>query len=61
MWLVTTDQNEALMRWIMQEEVEVVVKVLPSNKSPCPNGITIEFLKACWHFLGSEIVDPVEE
>eukprot|EP00253_Pinus_taeda_P031697 PITA_31697 len=46
------------MRSVSYEEV---VKEMPSNKYPGPNGFTLEFFKACWSFLGPEIVDLVED
>ena len=43
--LVTRDQNLALLREITLAEVEDIVKEMPRNKAPGPDGFTIEFIK----------------
>jgi len=49
--LVTQEKNEALMRPITQEEVDHVVKEIPSGKSPGPNGFTTDFFHHCWDLI----------
>eukprot|EP00253_Pinus_taeda_P036581 PITA_36581 len=59
--LVTEDQNKALMRAVTIEELAEVVKAMKKGTAPGPNGFTVDFYQAGWHFLGKEILDLVEE
>lgn len=59
--LITVEQNKALMRAATMEEVEEVVMNMKKGKAPGPDGSTIEFYQAGWHFLGQEILEAVEE
>eukprot|EP00253_Pinus_taeda_P017089 PITA_17089 len=59
--LVTEDQNNALMRAANLEEVEEIVKSMKKGIAPGPDGFTIEFFQASWHFLGREILELIEE
>eukprot|EP00253_Pinus_taeda_P022996 PITA_22996 len=59
--LITNEQNKALMRAATMEEVEEVVMNMKKGKAPGPDGFTVEFYQAGWHFLGQEILEVVEE
>lgn len=59
--IVTEDQNKALMRAATLEEVEETVKAMKKGTAPGPDGFTVDFYQAGWHFLGGEILDLVEE
>ena len=59
--IITMEQNKALMRAATMEEVEEVVMNMKKGKAPGPDGFTIEFYQAGWHFLGQEILEAVEE
>ena len=59
--MITRDQNLALMREATLEEVEEMVKGMKKNKSPGPDGFTVEFYQVGWKFLGQDILDVVEE
>eukprot|EP00253_Pinus_taeda_P027077 PITA_27077 len=59
--LVTEDQNKALMRAVTLEELEEVVKAMKKGTAPRPDGFTVFFYQAGWHFMGKEILDLVEE
>lgn len=39
------------MRAAMLEEVEEIIKGMKKNKAPRPDGYTVEFYQASWHFL----------
>jgi hypothetical protein len=39
------------------EEIDKVVKQLPNNKSPRPNGFSNEFIKKCWSTIKSDFYD----
>eukprot|EP00253_Pinus_taeda_P018479 PITA_18479 len=59
--LVTEDQNKALMRAATLEEIEETVKAMKKGTAPGPDGFTVDFFQAGWHFLGKEILEMVEE
>ena len=43
------------------EEVEETVRNMKRNKAPGPDGYTVEFYQAGWHFLAEEVLEVVEE
>jgi len=43
------------------EEVEEAVKSMPNDKAPRPDGFTINFYKACWPTIKTEIWEVVED
>eukprot|EP00253_Pinus_taeda_P014645 PITA_14645 len=59
--LVSEDQNKALMQAVTLEELEEVVKAMKKGTAPGPDGFTVDFYQAGWHFLGRDILDLVEE
>eukprot|EP00253_Pinus_taeda_P026517 PITA_26517 len=59
--LVSEDQNKALMRAATLEEIEETVKAMKKGTAPGPDGFTVDFFQAGWHFLGKEILEMVEE
>eukprot|EP00253_Pinus_taeda_P033102 PITA_33102 len=59
--VVIKDQNLALLKEISMEEVEEAVKSMPNDKAPGPDGFTINFYKACWPTIKSEIWEVVED
>jgi hypothetical protein len=59
--LITPEQNQALMRPIMQEEVDQEVKEMPLGKSPGPDGFTTDFFHHCWSMIREEVWKLVEE
>ena len=42
-----------------QEEIDEVVKNLPNDKSPGPDGFNNEFLKACWGIIKEDIIELI--
>lgn len=54
------DQNEALMRPIMQEEINVALQDTPQGKSPGPDGFTADFFHFYWDLIGEEVWRLVE-
>eukprot|EP00253_Pinus_taeda_P035256 PITA_35256 len=59
--LVTEDQNKALMSAVTLKEIEETVKAMKKGTAPSPDGFTVDFYQAGWHFLGKEIPELVEE
>lgn len=43
------------------EEIEEIVKTMKRGTAPGPDGFTIEFYQAGWHFLKEEVLDLIEE
>eukprot|EP00253_Pinus_taeda_P028496 PITA_28496 len=59
--MVTNEQNLTLLKEISMEEVEEAVKSMPNDKALGPDGFTINFYKACWPTIKSEIWEVVED
>ena len=51
---------ENLIRDVSAEEVKEVIFKMPSNKSPGPDGYTVEFFKAAWPIIGNDVVVAVQ-
>lgn len=41
--------------------MEEVVKAMPNDKAPGPDGFTINFYKACWDIVKTEVWEVVED
>ena len=39
-----------------EEEIDAVVKDLPTDKSPGPDGFNNEFLKSCWDIIKGDVL-----
>jgi hypothetical protein len=59
--LVALEQNEVLMRPITQEEVDHVVKGMPLEKAPGPDGFTTDLFHHCWDLIREEVWQVVQE
>lgn len=51
------DNLQYLEEPVMQEEIDNIVKALPNNKSPGPDGFSNEFLKRCWPIIKQDFYD----
>eukprot|EP00253_Pinus_taeda_P011463 PITA_11463 len=58
---ITSYQNWALCREISLEEVEEAIRSMPNDKTPGPDGFTINFYKACWSIVKQEVWEVVED
>eukprot|EP00253_Pinus_taeda_P008564 PITA_08564 len=59
--IITNEQNTALLRAVSMEEVEEAVKSMLNEKAPGPNGFTINFYKACWPTIKTEVWEVLED
>ena len=50
-----------LLKVIMKEEVEEVIKKMEKNKAPGADGFTTKFYQAMWNFMSQDIVNAMEE
>lgn len=55
------EDNEMLMALVMKIEVESVLKSMQKDKSPGPDGWTVEFFQYFFELIGEEMVGVVEE
>jgi hypothetical protein len=39
------------------QEIDQVIKNLPTNKSPCPNGFNTDFVRKCWPVIAPEFYE----
>jgi hypothetical protein len=44
-----------------KEEIDDVIRNLPSDKSPGPDGFNTYFIKKCWHIIRSDFYKLLEE
>ncbi|WZY98891.1 hypothetical protein YC2023_071220 [Brassica napus] len=49
-----------LIRTVTEEEIKEVVFIIPSNKSPGPDGYTTEFFKSSWNIIGKYFTAAVQ-
>ena len=59
--LIMQEQNEALMRSITYEEVEITMKSMLRNKAPSPDRFTADFFQICWPIKGNDLQKVVKE
>eukprot|EP00253_Pinus_taeda_P019311 PITA_19311 len=58
---VEEEEAEDLIREVTKEEVESIVKSMAKDKSPGPNGWTIELFHHFFESIGAELTEVVEE
>ncbi|XP_024011406.1 uncharacterized protein LOC112086667 [Eutrema salsugineum] len=54
-----SDQRK-LVAEVTAEEIKRVLFEMPANKSPRPNGYTVEFFKDCWSIVGQDLVVAIQ-
>lgn len=55
------DQCNDLQKEITSEEVKTTIFAMPLDKSPGPDGFSVEFIRASWDIVGADIVAAVKE
>lgn len=53
--------RNALQMEVSEEEITKTVFAMPLNKSPGPDGYSIEFIRASWATVGSDVISAVKE
>jgi hypothetical protein len=49
------DDLEGLIIPFTKEEIDQIVKNLPSGKSPSPDGFNTDFIKKCWDIISPDL------
>jgi hypothetical protein len=44
-----------------KSEIDNIIKLLPSDKSPGPDGFNTNFIKKCWHIIAQDFYDLCEK
>jgi hypothetical protein len=57
--LSNEDMMQSLEIPFSEQEIEEVIKNLPNDKSPGPDGFNNEFIKCCWPIIGRDIKDLI--
>ncbi|XP_010501806.1 PREDICTED: uncharacterized protein LOC104779111 [Camelina sativa] len=58
-WLKDVDQT-LLVKDVMEVEIRDILFSMPRDKSPGPDGYTVEFLKATWSVVKSDFITSVQ-
>ncbi|XP_042973032.1 uncharacterized protein LOC122304830 [Carya illinoinensis] len=59
--VVIEEDNERLCQLPSIQDVRDAVFSIPINSSPRPNGFGSGFFQACWHIIGNDVVEAVQE
>jgi hypothetical protein len=54
--MLTTDDNTLLLAPFEEEEVRDIIWSCDGNKSPGPDGFNLNFFKACWTIVKSDVM-----
>jgi hypothetical protein len=59
--IITQEHNEALLRPITIEEVDLALQDTPEGKAPGPDGFTTDFFHFCWPMIWEEVWEIIED
>ena len=54
-------QQAYLKRQVLATEIKGTLDTMPLNKRPGPDGYCVEFLRATWDYVGSDVIAAIEE
>ena len=58
--LVSSDDNETLIRPVSEEEISNIVWSMEPDKAPGPDGFSIHFYSICWEIIKSDLLRMVQ-
>lgn len=50
-----------MKREVLASEIKGTIDTMPQNKSPGPDGYCVEFLRASWNTVGSDVISAIEK
>jgi hypothetical protein len=56
---MSQELRESLEVPFTKEEIVKVVKDMPNEKSPRPDGFNNDFIKSCWSIVGEDIIQLI--
>ncbi|KAG7569624.1 Endonuclease/exonuclease/phosphatase superfamily [Arabidopsis thaliana x Arabidopsis arenosa] len=56
----STQEQEQLLVDVTEEEVKQIIFSMPLNKSPGPDGYTVEFFRSTWTVIGSDLTVAIQ-
>lgn len=58
---LTSAMHSSLLATVTSDEVFTTLKSMPRNKTPSPDGYTVEFFLSCWTVVGFLVTKVVKE
>jgi len=52
-------EDDTLDAPFTESEIEGIVKLIPAEKAPGPDGFTGSFYKRCWHTIKADIMEAM--
>jgi hypothetical protein len=59
--LIRNEDLQLLDSPFTKQEIDNIIKSLPSDKSPGPDGFNTNFIKKCWHIIAHDFYDLCEK
>jgi len=59
--LTRRDDLQCLEEPFSKQEIDAVIKEMPTNKAPGPDGFNGNFIKACWHIISADFYKLIED
>ena len=53
-YITMRDDLDILIEPFLQEEIDNIIKRMPSEKAPGPDGLNGQFMKKCWQLVKDE-------
>ena len=58
---MSSEMKEGLEVPFSDEEIDRVIKSLPNDKSPGPDGFNNDFIKNCWDIIGDDVKKVIKD